>query len=102
MWEHFIGLGTLKTVVKVADHVTGGACHGAVEVMDEITSGPAYTKYRIDQAQDTLSDFWDDHKEAVGDFFDNVGDTISDTAHTMANHADDALEAIGDFFGSIF
>lgn len=102
MWEHLIGLGTLKAGLKAADHLTGGACHGAVEMMEEITSSPAYAKYRIDQAQDTASDFWDDHKEAVGDFFDNVGDAISDTAQTIANHADDALDAIGDFFTSIF
>ena len=76
MWEHLIGLGTAKAGIKVVDSMTGGALHGAVEMMDEITSSPAYTKHRIDQAQDTLSDFWDDHKESVEDFFDNVGDSI--------------------------
>lgn len=82
--SHFVGLGTVKAGIKVVDSMTGGALHGVVEAMDEITSSPAYTKHRIDQAQDTLSDFWDDHKESVEDFFDNVGDSI------------------GDFFESIF
>jgi phage-related minor tail protein len=102
MWEHLVGIGTLKAGLKVVNHLTGGACHGAVEMMEEITSSPAYTKYRIDQVQDNVTDFWDDHKEVVDNFFDNVGDAFSDTAQTIADHADDALDAIGEFFSSIF
>lgn len=101
MWEHLIGLGTLKAGLKAADHLTDGSCHGAVEIMEEITSSPGYMKYRIDHAQDTLNDFWDDHKESVGDFFDNAGEAISETAKTIADNADDALETIGEILGSI-
>lgn len=101
MWEDFIGPGTLKGVLKAADSVTGGAFHGAVEVMDEITSSPAYTKHRIDQAQDTLSDFWDDHKDDVEEFFDNVGDAVNNSMDVAGDFLSDAVDSIGDNMGDI-
>lgn len=101
MWEHLIGPGAIKESLKVADTVTGGALHGAVEVMDEITSSPAYMKYRVDQAQETLSDFWDDHKEDVSNFFDNVGDTVNDGLEAVGDFIGDAADAIGDNLGEI-
>lgn len=117
MWEHLIGPGTLKAGLKAADALTGGAFHGAVDVMEEITSSPAYTKHRIDQAQDTLSDFWDDHKDDVEDFFDNVGEKISDgwdsftenvgevaegIGDAISEHGEDILDAVGGLFGALF
>ena len=106
MWEHLIGPETLKAGLKVADSMTGGALHGAVEMMDEITSSPAYTKHRIDQAQNTLSNFWDDHKEDVSEFFDNVGDTINtglDAAGDFFSNAADSIgDNLGDILGSLF
>lgn len=101
MWEHLIGPGAIKAGLKVADSVTGGAFHGAVEMMDEITSSPAYTKHRIDQAQETLSDFWDDHKEDVNDFFDNVEDTINSGLDAAGDFLSDAADTIGDNIGDI-
>lgn len=101
MWEHFIGPGTLKAGLKAADVLTGGAFHGAVDVMEEITSSPAYTKHRIDQAQETLSDFWDDHKEDVSDFFDNVGDTINSGIDAAGDFISDTADTIGDNIGDI-
>lgn len=106
MWEDLIGPGALKAGLKVVDSMTGGALHGAVEMMDEITSSPAYTKHRIDQAQNTLSNFWDDHKEDVSDFFDNVGDTINNgldaAGDFFSNAADTIGDNLGDILGSLF
>lgn len=106
MWEDLIGPGAIKAGLKVVDSMTGGALHGAVEMMDEITSSPAYTKHRIDQAQNTLSDFWDDHKEDVSDFFDNVGDTINNgldaAGDFFSNAADTIGDNLGDILGSLF
>ena len=105
MWEHLIGPGTLKAGIKVVDHLTGGACHGAVEVMEEITSSPAYTKYRVDRLQDTLSDFWDDHEESVGDFFESVGDAVGDGLEAAGDLIGTALgaaaESLGDIIGGL-
>lgn len=106
MWENLIGPGVVKATLKVVDSMTGGSCHGAVEALEEMTSSPAYNKFRIDQAQETVSDFWDDHKEAIGDFFDNVGDTVSSGLDAAGEFVGDAVDAIaenlGDIVGSLF
>ena len=96
MWEHLIGPGALKAGIKVVDSMTGGALHGAVEILDEISSSPAYTKHRIDQAQDTLNDFWDDHKADVSVFFNNVGDVINDGLNAAGDFLSDAVDAFCD------
>lgn len=101
MWEDFLGPGVIKAGLKVADSVTGGALHGVVDVMEEMTSSPAYTKYRIDQAQDKLSNLWDDHKEDVSDFFDNVGDTVCNGMETVGAFVEDAAGAISDNIGDV-
>lgn len=101
MWEHLIGLGTAKAGIKVVDFMTGGKLHEVVDIMDEISSSPAYTKHRIDQAQDTLSDFWDDHKEDVSDFFENVGDTINSGLDAAGDFFSNASDTIGDNLGDI-
>lgn len=101
MWEHLIGLRILEEGAKITDHLTGGACRGTVEILEEVTSSPGYLKYRIDCAQETLSDFWDDHKEDVIDFFDNVGDTVNDGLEAVGDFLGDAANAIGDNLGDI-
>ena len=97
--------GVVKGALKGLDAV-GLPCKGAVEVMEEITSCPAYTKQRIDNATDKVQGLWDDHKEDVSDFFDNVGDSIQDgwdsITETISDNADDIIEGIGDFLGGLF
>lgn len=106
MWEHLIVPGAVKVGVKIVDSLTGGSCHSVVEALDEMTSSPAYSKYRIDQAQTTLSEFWDDHKESIGEFFDNDGDTVSSGLDAAGEFVGDAVDAIaenlGDIVGSLF
>ena len=102
MWEHFIGPGSIKTGLQIVNHLTGGKLNGAVEVMSEITSSPAYTKYRIDNARESISDFWDDHKEAVGEFFENIGDTVSDGLSTAGDAIGDTASTMIDILGGIF
>lgn len=63
----FIGPGTLKGALKGLDAL-GVPCKDGVEMLEELTSSHAYTKYRIDNATDKIQDFWDDHKENVSDF----------------------------------
>lgn len=99
-----IGPGTLKFGSKTLESL-GVPCHGLTEVLEEITSSPAYTKHRIDNAADKIQDFWDDHKEDVSDFIDNVSETISDgwnsITPTIPDNADDILDGIGSLFGSL-
>ena len=106
MLEHLIGPGAVKAGFKIVNSLTGGSCHAAVEALDEMTSCPAYSKYRIDQAQTTMCDFWDDHKESFGEFFDNVGDTLCsglDAAGEFVENAVDTIaENLGDIVGSFF
>ena len=101
MLEHVLGPGTLKVVVKGVNLMTGGALHGTEKVLEEITSSPAYTKYRVDHARETLSDFWDDHKDGVHDFIDNAGDTISSGLESAGEAVGGVLESIGETFGEI-
>lgn len=100
-----IGPGTLKGALKGLDAI-GVPCKGGVEMLEELTGSPAYTKYRIDNATDKIQDFWDDHKDDVSDFFDNVGETISDgwdsVTETISDNSDSILEGIGDFFSNLF
>lgn len=101
----FIGPGTLKGALKGLDAL-GVPCKDGVEMLEELTSSHAYTKYRIDNATDKIQDFWDDHKENVSDFFDNVGETISDgwdcVTETISDNADDILDGICKIIGCIF
>lgn len=101
MWEDFIGPGTIKAGIKAADHLTGGAFHGAVEMMDEITSSPGYIKYRIDHAQDTIEQLWDDHKDDVAEIIDNVGDTIEAGLDASVDFITNTADVIGDHLGDI-
>lgn len=97
----FVGPGTLKGVLKGLDAV-GVPCKGGVEMLEELTSSPAYMKHRVDEATDKIQDFWDDHKDDVSDFFDNVGDSISEGWDTVTENAGDFLEGAADFLGSLF
>lgn len=96
-----IGPGTIKGVLKGLDSM-GIPCKGGIEILDEITNSHAYMKHRVDSFNDTVQDFWDDHKEDVSEFFDNVGDTISEGWDTITDNAGDILEGAADFFGSLF
>lgn len=91
MIEHLFGPGTLKAGLKVVDAIAPGTCTSTIKELDHFMEGPAWTKHRIESAQD----FWDDHKEDVGDFFDSVGDTISDAAESVG-------DVIGDILGGLF
>lgn len=90
----FIGPGTLKGGLEILNKC-GVPCEGAVDALRELTSSPGYMKYRIDEAQDKISDFWDDHKDEVSDFLEDAGDAISDAWDSIAENA-------GDILGSIF
>lgn len=88
--SHLIGPNSIKNGLKVANHIAGdGRFDGAIDSIQHFTDSPAWTKHRYDNAQEA----WDDHKEEVAEFFDNVGETITDTANTI-------LESVGDFLGS--
>lgn len=100
-----IGPGVINVTLKGLDAL-GVPCKGGIEILEEITSSPAYTKYRIDNMTDKIQDFWDDHKEGVSNFFDNVGETIRDgwdnVTETISDNADDILDGIGSFIGGTF
>ena len=100
-----IGLGTGKALLKGLDAL-GVPCKGGIEILEEITSSPAYMKERIDNMTDKAQDFWDDHKEDVSDFFDNVGETISEgwdsLTETISDNADEIMDGIGSFIGALF
>lgn len=101
----FIGLGTGKALLKGLDAM-GVPCKGGIEMLNEITSSPAYMKHRVDNLTDKAQDFWDDHKDDVSDFFDNVGESISDgwdsVTETISDNAEDILDGIGSFIGGLF
>lgn len=56
-YSDLIGPGALKIGLKALNHVV--PCEDGIKILDEITSSHAYTKHRIDNATDTISDIWD-------------------------------------------
>ena len=102
MVEHLFSLGVLKAGAKAINHITGGGFCAPVEVLEEITHSPGYTKMRIDNAQDKLSEIWDEHKENVSDFFEKAGDSITDGLESAGEFLSDGLENIGEIIGNLF
>lgn len=111
--SHLIGPGPIKAGLEVVDHIVPGSTRTFVEGIEHFQNSPAYIHHRVEQAQD----FWDDHKEDVEEFFDNVGDTISEgwdsftegvgdiaegIGDAISEHGDDILDAVGGFIGGLF
>ena len=89
--SHLIGPNSIKNGLKVANHIAGdGRFDGVIDSIQHFTDSPAWTKHRIDNAKDT----WDDHKDEVTEFFENVGENISDATSAI-------VESVGDFLGSL-
>ena len=98
----FIGPGTIKAGLKGLEKLGVGDFGSAVSELEQFSNSPLWTKHRIDNAQDKLSELWDDHKDDVEEFIDNVGESISEGWDSITENASDLLEAAGDFFSSIF
>lgn len=97
--SHLIGPGSIKEGLKVANHIAGdGRFDSAISELTRLTGSPAWTKHRIDSAMET----WDDHKEDVTDFFQDVGESVSNAASTIVDNAGDFFEGVADFFDSFF
>lgn len=99
---NLIGPGTIKLGLKGLEKLGVGDFGEAVSELEHFSNSPAWTKHRIDNAQDKISDLWDDHKDDVEEFIDNVGETISEGWDSITENASDFFEAAGDFLGSLF
>jgi hypothetical protein len=56
MVEHLFSIGVLKAGAKAINRMTGGGFTAPVELLEEITHSPGYTKMKIDNAQDKISE----------------------------------------------
>lgn len=90
-----ISIGTIKVGLK-ALKTMGLPCDGGIRVLEEITSSPGYMKYRIHEAGEMMSSFWDDHKDSVAEWLGNVADSIGDALSSAADVAGDIAESILD------
>lgn len=99
---NLISPGTGKIALKTLEHMGIGKFDDTIVELDRFSNNPAWTKYRVENAQDKISDFWDDHKDDVTDFLDNVGDTISDGWDSLSDTVGDVVEGVGSIFTSLF
>lgn len=102
MVEHLFSIGVLKAGAKAINRMTGGGFTAPVELLEEITHSPGYTKMKIDNAQDKISEIWDGHKEDVSDLLENVGDGISEGLESVDEFLSEGFENVGEIIGNLF
>ena len=101
MIEQIFGLGIIKAGAKVINHLSGGVINTPVEILEEITHCPGYTKMRIDDAQEQIRDFWDNYKEEVSTFIENVRENIGSGIEAAGDIITEGMENLGDFIGDL-
>lgn len=90
----FIGPGTIKAGLKGLEKLGVGDFENAVSELEHFTNIPFWIKHRVDEAQDKISELWDEHKDDIEDFFSGVRENISEGWDSITENAGEFLESL--------
>ncbi len=98
----FIGPSTITRGLKGLEKLGVGDFGSAVSELEHFSNSPFWIKHRVDNAQDKMSEMWDDHKDDIEGFFSDVKENISEGWDCITENAGDFLETAGEFIESLW
>lgn len=97
----FIGLGTITAGLKGLEKLGVGDFGNTVSELEHFSNTPLWIKHRVDDAQDKISELWDEHKDDVEDFFSDVKENICEGWDCITENTGEFMETAGDFLESL-
>ena len=94
------GLSHAKVLLKVLDKAGVGDFKSAISELESCTNSPAGIHLRVQNAEDRINDFWEDHKDDID--VDPVEGDIGDFWDTIGESMEDAWESVVHFVTSLF
>ena len=101
-FSDLIGPSSAKVLLKVLDKAGVGDFKSTISELESFTNSPAWIHHRVQNAEDRINDFWEDHKDDIDETVDSVKGDIGDVWDTIRESVEDACESVASFVTSLF
>ena len=98
----FIGPNTIKAGLIGLEKLGVGDFGNTVSELEHFSNNPLWIKHRVDNAQDKINEMWDEHKDDVEEFFNEMGENINEGWDCITENAGVFLEAASEFIESLW